>query len=83
MNVKLENLKIMLKEINIKEDKTIYNLVCFQQNNRNMVTLKVDADTYAKYVEANDIVAVGYVSVWNFNNKYGLSFKVDTITLVK
>lgn len=78
MFVVLENLRLMEKqEKRDKENKLVFEFVCYQQGYKNLITLKdIPQDLYNNFSCDTTFEAKCKMTIWGNNNSYGASFRL-------
>lgn len=81
MLVILEDLMLMEKqEKRDKDNKLVYEFVCFQRGYKNLVTIKeIPQDLFNDISEGTTLNLKTKMTVWGNNNNYGASFKFNSI----
>lgn len=77
MIVKLDNLVLMEKQQKLdKDNKTVYEFVCFQKGYKNLITVKdIPYDLFVDLEESCKLSFDCKMIVWGNNNSYGASFR--------
>lgn len=81
MIVTIENLMLMEKqEKRDKENKLVFEFVCFQKGYKNLITIKdIPQDLFNNMSEGTSLDIKCKMTVWGNNNSYGASFRFEDI----
>jgi len=81
MHVVLEDLMLMEKqEKRDKENKLVYEFVCFQRGVKNLITVKdIPQELFNETEESVMLNVKCKMTVWGNNNAYGASFKFNSL----
>jgi len=81
MIVILEDLMLMEKqEKRDKENKLVFEFVCFQKGYKNLITIKdIPQDLYNDFTEGTSLNAKCKMMVWGNNGNFGASFRLVSL----